>query len=65
MNIRGRTISVMTYYIGSQATHHLVLSFSFGGWKLLLDININALKQIQCLRAKLSIVYMWCLDVKM
>lgn len=44
MNIRGTIISVMTCYIGSQATHHLVLSFSFGGWKLLLDININALK---------------------
>lgn len=25
-------------------TYHLVLSFSFGGWKLLLDINISALK---------------------
>lgn len=26
-------------------THHLDLSFSLGGWKLLLDINIRALKQ--------------------
>lgn len=28
----------------SKTTYHLVLSFSFGGWKLLLDINISALK---------------------
>lgn len=26
-------------------SHHLLLSFSLGGWKLLLDINIRALQQ--------------------
>lgn len=48
--MKGTTISPKTFYMivtvqdGSH-THHLDLSFSLGGWKLLLDINISALKR--------------------
>lgn len=36
----------------NSSAHHLDLSFSLGGWKLLLDINISALKHcFKCHRA--------------
>lgn len=33
--------------LGILLTHHLFLSFSLGGWKLLFDIRNNALKKTE------------------